>query len=301
MPRGQSRGIWLIAVAAVFGVLVAPSGTCAKPGYISIPAEHQRQLEVRGTNGFRIAVERIDGRVELTASNRATSAIYIVHSPPTRDNRIEATFPGLGEVSVRFQGSEPARRSSSFCEDHPSLMQKGTYRGVIRFRGEQGFTRVVARHARGFVYRSFKESCKGVPSRPIRAHLLTASTKSQTGITGFVASKPANASAIFNSAEYFASQTQRGHGMLSLKLAAAQGERDTFAISGPPGRPESATVAPPAPFSGTASFHATPGAPAEWEGNLAVELPGIGAVPLAGPSFSSELCIGRHCVGASGG
>jgi hypothetical protein len=54
--------------------------------------------------------------------------------------------------------------------------------------------------------------------------------------------------------------------------------------------PVKATVAPPSPFSGTASYLDQPGAPPSWSGDLSVRLPGAGAVPLTGPGFSADFC-----------
>ena len=85
--------------------------------------------------------------------------------------------------------------------------------------------------------------------------------------------------------------------MTSVKVAVAKAAEDTFVTAGAPTQPESATVTPPSPFSGTATFHASAGASAEWEGPLAVDLPGIGPIQLTGSQFKPELCLARSCVG----
>ena len=150
---------------------------------------------------------------------------------------------------------------------------------MVRFDGEQGFTRVAVGHARGFVYRSLKESCKGSKSNghPATSIHLTERAKSDGRTTVFSATKPTGGSPFAGSCFYFVSQWQRRHGMTSVKVAATKAAENTFVVTGS-NQPESATITPPSPFSGTASFHASPGAMAEWEGTLTVDLPGVNSV-----------------------
>lgn len=289
----------LVLAAMAAAALSASSVASAKPGHFIVPAERLSQLTIKGTHGFRITVTRISRRVELTASDGSTSAIYVVRSAKIPTNRIEATFPGLGEVSVRFRPSGRVHREPGFCEQRPLFRQNGIFSGTIRFEGEQGFTRIDAENARGFVFRSFKETCKGGndDSGATPIYSLAERAKSQGRVTSLTAIKPVSQSAFDNSSTYFASQLERRRGMTTIRVGVASSDPDTFALAGPPIQPESATLTPPSPFSGTASFQASSGALAKWEGTLAVELPGVGSVPLTGPQFRPELCREQRCVG----
>jgi hypothetical protein len=51
----------------------------------------------------------------------------------------------------------------------------------------------------------------------------------------------------------------------------------------------SATVEPPAPFSGSASFERATKGRKTWTGDLSASFPGRAGVPLAGPKFESVL------------
>jgi hypothetical protein len=289
------------AILVLVVSLGAPAISPARPGYYTFPAERISQLTIEGTRGFQITVAQINRRVELTASNGDTAAIYIVHPPRTSADQIQATFPGVGRISVRFDASGRVKRWPAFCGGRAPLGRNGVFRGVIRFRGEQGFTHVATGHARGSVYRSFKESCKGKSShgnsntKPIYA--LTANARSSAGRIFFAALKSTEGSPFAGSSNYFASQSQRRHGMVSIKVASAKGGSSAFEITGSPSRLTSAVVTPPAPFSGTGSFEAASGELAEWAGTLAVDLPGLGTVQLTGSQFTPELCLGKKCVG----
>jgi hypothetical protein len=290
----------LLSATAAAALSLSPVAS-AKPGYFIVPAERLSQLTVKGTHGFQITIARIGGRVELTASSGNVAAIYVVRPAKAPADRIEGNFPGLGKVSVRFHPAGRAQSTPAFCGGRASFRQNGIFSGTIRFEGEMGFTRIHVENARGSVFRSFKEVCKesgeGDDSETPPSYSLTEKARSQGKTTVFAATKSADILAPDRSATYFASQWKRQHGMVSVRVATAQADRDSFAIAGPPFRPESATITPPSPFSGAATFQASPGALAKWEGTLAVALPGVGSVPLTGSHFRPELCRGQRCVG----
>ncbi len=50
-----------------------------------------------------------------------------------------------------------------------------------------------------------------------------------------------------------------------------------------------ATVQPPKPFVGTASFNRNADGSTEWLGTLSVALPGVGSIALVGPTFTAKL------------
>lgn len=289
-----------VSVAALINISPIAS---AKPGYFTFPAERTSQVTVKGTQGFQITIKRVRGYVELTASNGNASAIYIVRSAKTPADRIAARFPGLGRVSLRMHPMGEAQYLPPFCRGRPSIKQAGIFRGTIRFKGERGFTRALASHARGYMYRSFKEVCRrsdgDFSDEPIPGYLLTAAARSHGGGVLFGAFRSTDESITQGDTYYSALMSERLRGMLIARTAFTRARPDTYVVEGPNTRPDSATVTPPAPFSGDASFHWAPGMSGEWSGSLSVDLPGAGTVPLTGDSFESELCLNKRCVGRS--
>lgn len=275
-----------------------------KPGYLVFPAERENSFSVMGTNGYEITVSHIGRRVELAASRGNAVAVYVVGSgKPSSDGHIEARFPGRGRISVRFQPTGPVRRTPPFyppaCNGGGEIEQAGTFKGTIRFRGEEGFTRLVAGRATGTTHRIFKEVCeRGSPdgnSKPKPTYTLSAYASAPGGIISFSAWRPAPGSDLPEEASYFGGSQKRRHGMTTVKVAVADADADTFAVGGPPAQPDSADVAPPRPFVGTASFERTAGR-LVWEGTLAVDLPGVDGMRLAGPSFQAQLCVNSRCL-----
>lgn len=304
LKKAAGQSILLVAIAAVS--LAAPSSATAKPGSFTVPPEQSSELTVRGTHGFRISIDRNAGEVELTASRRDTSATYAVRSAKAPADETKATFPGLGRVSLRFHPIGKPKRQPPECKGRAPIEQPGVFRGTIGFRGERGFTQVVATHARGDTYRSFKEVCKrsgfGHEKPPAAAaYSLAAIGKSHGRTILFSAFKTKlEESSASGEAMYIALTFEKRHGVSIARGALKRAPASTFTVEGPEAEPDAATVSPRSPFDGTASFHGAAGPPGEWQGTLAVDLPGAGSVPLTGPSFKSELCLNKRCVGQLG-
>ena len=273
----------------------------AKPGYATFPAERASYVTVNGTKGFQITIVRANGRVQLTASKGNTSAIYIDRSAKAPADRIMARFPGLGEISLRFHPTAEVQELPPFCRGRPPTKQAGIFRGTIRFKGERGFTQVVASRVRGYMYHSFKEVCRrsesGLFDDPVSGYSLTATARSHGGEVSFNAFRSTEDSMTQGDTHYSVVMSERRSGMIIGRTAFVRASPNTYVVEGPSTQPDSATVAPPAPFSGDASFHWISGMTAEWSGSLSVELPGAGIVPLTGAPFKSEICWNKRCVG----
>jgi hypothetical protein len=300
---------WLGVLAgglAITTLGVATPAAPAKSGYFVWPGFRENSFSMKGTNGYRITITHTGRRIELAASKGDALAAYIVRSSkPSPDGDIEATFPGRGRVSVRFQPTGPPRRSPPFyppaCNGGGEIDQRGRFKGTIRFRGENGFTRGIATSARGYLHQAFKEVCEedGPVSRskPEPSYSLSAFAKTPSGSFSFSALRPAPGSTHDPEATFFGSAYKRRHGMTEVKLAVAHAGVDSFTIGGPSARPTSADVAPPAPFEGSASFEHIAAGQLDWAGTLTVDLPGVDGLRLTGPSFQAQLCLNRRCTG----
>lgn len=226
-------------------------------GLHSLSRFREAELHVKGTRGFAIEVAYRRNRVELSASEGRAAAIYVV---------------AAGKSGAR-SGSEESR----------------------------GFTRVAVDSARGVVQRGSREVCRrsdnGNRSKPEPTYSLLAYARSHGRMVSFTALRPAPGSTFGDESTFFGSSFEKQRGMSTVRLAVTHMDIDTFTIGGPPARPDSATVTPPAPFHGTASFDVGTDGRVEWEGTLAVDLPGATGGRLTGPSFRSSLCLNRRCMG----
>lgn len=296
----------------------------AKPGYEV--QERALQLTVRpeASNGYEVTIET-EGhrRVTLTARRDSSTVTYRTVGRVSRHG-IEAEFGELGRVSVRFDGERrpfpgllPPELKAQLPPDLALLLRRkcfgrkpvreaGTFRGSIRFEGENGFVEVEAKRAEGDVRRYYTRVCERAPgSDGERA------PKSPPGLFGFdasivhaVDSSPkrtvrfeAVGLSLGSPAEKIGSLffvggvvLERRDGMTIRRGALDLVFEDSVVLSPPKRRPVTATVTLPGPFSGSASYRKEAGVPAVWEGSLAFRPPGGGLVPLTGPSFSAAVC-----------
>lgn len=199
------------------------------------------------------------------------------------------------------------RRLPGNCNGRPSIVEHGYFRGTIELHGEREFMSVDRRSAPGRLVHSLRRVCKSDQSvsglsferrgrrKSAGFTLLTASRESPvlgftTGLLKFGPGPP--------EPFFYAQRFRFREGMIVFTSVYADGDPEDFVISAP-GKPKVAEVAPPAPFEGSATFTLTSPKKSTWEGDLAVALPGVGRVPLAGPKFLSELCEGAHCTGSA--
>lgn len=305
----------MVLACALAAVLALPAAAQAKPGYYVSEPSRLSVISLGGSNGYRISLIAYNSkRVMLFASKgfeSSTSVTYSVRGRVTGET-VEARFGSLGRVSLRLEPNpaEEVEKRQPGCKGKRAVTRTGRFTGTIRFRGEQGFTRVRARAANGFSSRSFRTVCK----RPDRGEDRPSPKLPPTTSLGAISSRAPAApwfsvykqeaqrvGRFFTSeeAEYTANATERRQGMTIFRSASASAPPETFAVSPPGSSPVTATVAPPSPFSGTATYEKSGGS-ASWSGDLAVELPGRGEAPLADPTYRAELCRSFACACPAG-
>jgi hypothetical protein len=265
------------------------------------------EFTVKGSNGYTITVsadpegpEGSASSVQLTTEGHGGTAIYIVPGKVTPDS-IKARFGRLGRVAVHFQPSGHQRRAKlakkCFINRPPVVSSRlGSFSGTIRFRGELGYTQVSARRAQGGIgdpitNTSKRRSCDfhqtaAQQKRERESVFLEASTAGGKlslfvgrlfGRPSFQAlsrRSPASRKARYM---FLVGTGERSGRMRILRLAVAIGGPEDFSFNR---GLTSATVEPPAPFTGTGSFLRNPDGSTSWTGSLAVSLPGLGSVPL---------------------
>jgi hypothetical protein len=315
---------------AAFLAATAIVGACAVPAFASAAKPHRERqkpsvstdLKMRGTHGFRVDLFTLDGSdVFLIADRRASSASvnYISlkrHPRKAFDaGRLDVKVGHLGHFRGRFvPTSTEEEKLEPGCEGDRPTVEKGFFVGSFDFRGERGYTAVHSHRLRGSVthrpggictfsdgpawHESPHQAKVEKERRRNELHLVAAdekesvlfqarseeATKDEPPQTNFQASINGRRVGDFQ-VSYFA--TDFGF------------EAEPEAIFQVPNLAEplaEATVAPSAPFSGSATFHLDSPKTASWTGDLAVEMPGLGKVPLTGAGIDAGLCKGLSCT-----
>jgi len=305
-PRILLAFATLLAVSAAS---IGAEGAEAKSGYLVESPSVQTKLVLPGANGYDISIKGFGHRlVQLTAAKDGGLASYSVLGHATRHG-IYANFGRFGRVALKFEGSRrPLRKQSRpllECKGKPAIREVGAFRGTLRFEGEEGFTSVSARRARGSVVRTFRRVCKRPPwlranSSSLYKHkqsaqptmtifALASRTKARTILVEKVAGEIPGRDGFFLGFDLVFLFERRGRIGIT-RGAFLDGHRRDIVAGDTSVEPTSATIAPQWPFSGTASYAKPPGAAATLTGSWAVSLPGADRVPLTGPDFKVALC-----------
>jgi hypothetical protein len=313
---GVNRYAAAVACLALLALPCAPAQAWARvrPQEEACPIAHIRlnvsyscalEFTLEGSNGYKITVSGDPGggrdSVQLSADSHSGEAVYLT-SGKVSANRIEARFGKLGAVSVQFRPSGRQRRvkvpGKCFPRRPPMVSSRlGSFVGRIEFRGEQGYTRVSASGADGGVGDPLtntpsKISCDtresaGERKRELESISLEAASPSPE--VSFSASRLfghrslgdllGEPVAADDDYLFLAASAEREGRMLIFRSTGALGGPKEFSFDD---ALTSATVRPPAPFTGTGSFLRNADGSTSWTGDLAASLPGLGAVDLTG-------------------
>jgi hypothetical protein len=282
-------------LAALAAALLAPAAASAA-GVV------EPRLELKGSNGYEIVVSGEGDVVTVGVSSAHQSAdsgaftAYLARGSADAGG-IAADLGPYGRVDVRFH-SDPGPVHAGGppdCAGNPAgTTRYGSFTGTIRFRGEDGYTTVAAHSARGELVTPASDACA-----PVDGSLLSAmhSAFATIGVEApFRATLDAThregVGGVFFEAERgaysgFVAVGERSEGQIGIyNYAFAKGPGAAFATGS---RLAGATVAPPAPFSGTAKLARAADGTRTWAGDLAVHFPGSTAVALTGPQFKTRL------------
>jgi hypothetical protein len=274
-----------------------------------------------------LSVTHADGRRK--AAGPTSTATYLAHGKVTPTS-IAASFGDRGRIDVRFQPSGRKLRAThkAGCKRPGSsvLARFGTFAGELRFQGEGGFTSAEVHRIPGrsvnfsaLVACLFGATPHGqravlpTPKLPWGIHLPGADVgvRRATPETPSVPTHPSHGPKPTTlladhktplTRTVFAAQI-RGRGPLRLLAleSASEGSIGVIRFVKAEAAPSvfsfddilsSASVTPPAPFSGTGAYQQGPGNTKSWTGSLAVSFLGAPHVPLTGSPFVARLARG---------
>jgi hypothetical protein len=305
MKLDRSIGATLFALAAL-AIAVAPSADAAAipPGAFS--SGQEAEFEATGSSGFRVHFALSQRAFGAAASKGPATVSYNARGGSAEDGRFAGTLPGIGRVSVRFHQHGKTRRLPILCRQAPTLVRPGYFVGTVHLRGEHDYTEVDATRVKGAVSETPHRNCAAKRTGHRSALMRTMKSKeaqtlllqAKAGDVTFVGGQISVGKKEVELSILGASHTRRHDGMLVENTVIEFGSSPVVLPSEDVEFPKSATVEPPEPFSGSAAFELQSSHTSTWTGDLAVELPGVGKVRLAGPRFRSNLCVAKDCGGS---
>jgi hypothetical protein len=326
--RRLKRASKLTAGTAIVTALALPGGAAARPGTEVHPRSLHLVTSSFATRGYVVNIETFGHhRVVLTAEKNSQLATYTVRGKVNR-HLIRADFGRFGRVNLHFRGKEQpfqvdpkAKKPEDKrrrCRGRKAEREVGHFHGGVEFDGQRLYTRLAVGGLEGELRRSYRQVCWFRHIGPeARAHVSSSAPvipRASIPEIGFTIAVLSAQARVDRSVTQFSAITVEaprglsipGGSLLSLVAAYRQERvgrirvrRSTFELLEGGGvkisrrgvRPAKARVALESPFSGRALFRgAISGSPSTWEGDLAVRLPGTGALPLTGPGFHATLC-----------
>lgn len=291
---------WLSAGGAILALTLLPPA--------AVRGDDDREptataFHLQASNGFSLFAVAVtppkgpevpegeEGDIGLFLTHGQNAGVTYAAPAKVTPTTIDADLGELGKISLTRVPSGGTKAVHLECGSQTKvLVPAERYEGTIEFHGEEGFTDVSATSA-PLVY---PPPC-GIPEggRPPGKSLPGASLRAERDRFekyGFrfnaVQTRPGAKTLI-------AAEVEEHRGEMEIHRAiATRASSDALHYDR---RLRNATVRPPAPFSGHASFHSgrasfhgyAPGS--RWTGNLTVDFPGHRHVRMTGPGFRASL------------
>jgi hypothetical protein len=298
----------LLMAAMVFGALASSVRASAASRHYRRPASVVAEVELHGTAGFELSLVAFNHSMDLSVTKGIAKlgeegVTYSSRRPAASagyfdGNGLNVRIGRLGRFRARFVvKSIKTEAVSGECKGDPPTIEQGYFVGLLDFRGERGYSSAHARRAPGTVTRIASARCARSPSfRPDDEFRLVASDRNADTILRASREEVSAGSKVTPTSFLVSVASESGelaviHSAFVLDFHADPGA--TFRTPNLAEPLTEATLRPPAPFSGSANFRLESPLTAKWTGDLTVELPGLGGVPLAGDEFQAGLCKGR--------
>jgi hypothetical protein len=295
MQAGGRSG-WRTAGALAVLAIVSVAGALAPVGASAVDSDlkHAFALRLEASNGYSIialaANERADGRGEvvLFVSRGNEGAIYGAPAMLTATS-VEADLGPLGEVSLDVIPSGREKRIRSGCRGEPETtrIEPQRFRGNFEFHGEEGYTDAVTDAPREYTQFFLGFVCAGAGGGEMTEGSLPGARLKLHSRSG-----P-------DRLELQANKNRpRARSRFEVEVREERGKMQIFRSTSLWAGAEAfqydpllktATLDPPAPFSGEAQFGRGAAPANRWTGNLAVDLPGRSNVRLSSAGTRATL------------
>jgi hypothetical protein len=264
-------------------------------------------FEVEGSNGWSISVSTYlggsgqRGTVSVRASRGRESASYTAAAKVT-PKAVHADLGRFGRIDMRLHLSGAEATAHDKCLHYTEAYEAGTYEGSFEFRGEGGYTTARATAAPALPAPPFlgfnicnRQQSSGESFGPGEPG---ARLQGISYAAGRVLKFEINKNRPRGKTLYTASLAERIGGVKIYRQLTGVAPASAFHYDR---KVRTATLSPPAPFSGSASLRRDKNMVSPlWNGNLMLAFPGH-TVPTAGPAVHVSLEHARLDYGNNSG
>lgn len=272
-----------LAVAAVAGAVVpATAATLPQPG----------GFRTQASNGYVIHAIAFDGdprgehdEVLLFVTRKGGGVTYFAQKGvQVTETTVTADLGDLGSIDLHYVPSGKPRVERSACDPRPIEVDSGFYEGRFDFEGEEGYTQAHRSRVRGEVRLQLSLLCGGAVNEGIGGHAPGARLHWRRGKVEFEVTKNSPS----RPARFRAAIQEKHAGLAIAREVGVTAGAGAFGFDVPA---QTATLKPPAPFSGSARFLRGDESKGHLEGSLAVDFPGRSNVPLSGGRGSLQRWV----------
>jgi len=297
MKKWGILGVVLAALLMVSGPAATANGALPTPRF----AGFGTTFELKGTNGYDLWVSAFsrrrdgDGWIVIVAGGKHSAAAYRVRARVRGDEAggglatsIEADLGKFGRIDLLLNRSGREESFRFKCGGHKETFEPGVYEGTFEFEGEGGYTRVAT------------SSIPYVPTLLFRSITCSGSGSGESAGPGVPGARLKGLSFAHDRVLTFQVNKNNRHSRVVYSASVREQrdgiyiDRTTEGTAGPGAflfepHLRSATLRPPAPFSGSATARRdSDSLLLQWQGNLELAFPGE-TVPLAGPGVHVSL------------
>lgn len=287
----------VFALAALLAVAPATASAAAGPKphpasiEFSLPANNGLHAHLEGSDKVTLEIERKGRFVSYEAKGESTEA------------GLKAKFGKLGTIDVAFEPTKTdSQKPPKGCTGKPTTYSEGLFVGTIEFTGEREYVRIEADQVKGtmVVYRESEWRChrrhqpgrrqgpsrsaprKGTEGEEEPATLAAVDLRCGCYFAAFARrNERGRGPSIF-----FGAKVEKREGMEINRLTSANARASAFVFDHERG---TATVRPPRPFSGSATFKRRRHGRDLWRSTIQVPLLGADPIRIQGRRYRARL------------
>jgi hypothetical protein len=287
-----------VATALLAGLTGVASGAGPEQGTVVLI-----EFELKTNNGLHAHLENSeDGTVTLELRKEGQIATYKVLGEAT-EGGLKAHFGRLGLIDVAFTPTKTLNSTEpeEGCTGAPRTLREGVFAGTIDFAGEREFVRIEESQVTGSMSVISQWECPEAEAMGPFARvsrLLAATSRSKKGEResatlaavrrGFSSYFVAGVAHRHNGGKsiFLGAKIEIREGMDIWRATEVRGPASAFDFDHAAG---TASLRPPAPFTGHASFAARPHGRGLWRSTIRVPLLGANPIDTGGPGFRVTL------------
>lgn len=283
--------IAIVTSLAAVSAAVAPAASPETGTIVTI------ELTLKANHGLHAQLETDEEEmVTLVLRRKGRFAVYKVKGKVTEAG-LKVRFGRLGLIDVAFTPTKTlsSTEPSEGCMGEPRTLREGIFTGTIDFTGERKYVRIDGPQAKGSMSVISQWQCpeEPTPFKGTSPPWARSSEEEKESASLFVLSRRCNCG-FFAGIHYpkgrgrsifYGQNAERREGMEIVRETLAHGGASAFVVDNEAG---TATVRPPRPFSGRATFRRRHGRDL-WRSTIRMPFLGAGSLRPHGPGSSVRL------------